>query len=97
MRETILNKHGWTPLHAACYFCQKKIVKYLIKELDCDVNKTNLNGWNALFFAIFGRDIVVIEYLLSKTKVNKEAKDLSQKTPMDLAKEINDEQIIEIL
>jgi len=49
-----LNKFGWTPLHAACYFGRLDIVKFLIEEEQADPNESNSNGWHSLIFAVMG-------------------------------------------
>lgn len=70
-----INKYGWTPLHAACYFGHIHIVKYIVNELDGDVNKRNENGWNSLIFAVMGAHIDVIDFLLFETCVDISIKD----------------------
>ena len=49
-----LNKFGWTPLHAACYFGRLDIVKFLVEEGHADPNDQNSNGWHSLIFAVMG-------------------------------------------
>ena len=61
-----LNKYGWTPLHAACYFGKTDIVKYLIEEKGADPNLSNDNGWHSVIFAVMGgTGYEVLKYLLN--------------------------------
>jgi len=51
---TPLNKHGWTALHAACYFARLDIVQYLCETLKVSVNTKSSSGWHSLTFAVMG-------------------------------------------
>ena len=69
----ILNKFGWTALHAACYFGKEEIVKYLVEDLDMEVNGQNPNGWHSLTFTVMGNTVSsknIIEYLLNNTDID---------------------------
>lgn len=52
--KTPLNKHGWTALHAACYFAKLDIVQYLCETLKVSVNAKSTSGWHSLTFAVMG-------------------------------------------
>ena len=35
----VRNKRNSTPLHKACFYGQKEVVKFLVEELKCDVGE----------------------------------------------------------
>ena len=83
--EQPLNKYGWTALHAASYFGQIEIVKYLVEDLDINVNQTNVNGWHSLIFAVYGGQLEVIDFLLFEAGVDDQLEDKEQKTALTIA------------
>ncbi len=86
-----INKYGWTPLHAACYFGRLHIVKYLIEELGSDPSASNLNGWHALIFTVMGgseTEASIIQYLIRTGRSIPDKKDSSENTALTYARSI---------
>ena len=55
--NAVLNKHGWTALHAACYFARLDVVKYLVETLRVDTNVQSNSGWHSLTFTVMGSNL----------------------------------------
>ena len=63
--------NGITPLMKACIIENLGIVKLLIEEYGAEINaKNDIQKWTALDFAIFTKNIEIIEYLKSKGAVS---------------------------
>ena len=63
--------NGITPLMKACIIENLGIVKLLIEEYGAEINVQNdIQKWTALDFAIFTKNIEIIEYLKSKGAVS---------------------------
>ncbi|CDW89562.1 ankyrin [Stylonychia lemnae] len=85
-----INKFGWTPLHAACYFGRLSIVIYLIEQDHADPNEVNPNGWHSLIFAVMGgHGSEIVEYLLKKTITDPLLTDEKGNNALAYAKSIN--------
>eukprot|EP00347_Sterkiella_histriomuscorum_P014689 403359924 len=84
-----INKFGWTPLHAACYFGKLEIVKYLVEQDKADPNETNPNGWHSLIFAVMGgHGSQIVDYLIHNTITNALIKDDKGNSALVYAKSI---------
>ena len=63
--------NGITPLMKACIIENFGIVKLLIEDYGAEINaKNDIQKWTALDFAIFTKNIEIIEYLKSKGAVS---------------------------
>jgi len=63
--------NGITPLMKACIIENLGIVKLLIEDYGAEINaKNDIQKWTALDFAIFTKNIEIIEYLKSKGAVS---------------------------
>ena len=63
--------NGITPLMKACIIENFGIVKLLIEEYGAEINaKNDIQKWSALDFAIFTKNIEIIDYLKSKGAVS---------------------------
>ena len=76
---------GRTVLHCAVKHID--VVKYLIKECNCDIMTPDKGGWTSLHFAARRGTAEVIEYFLSTGNCDPLAKDKWENTPLQLAKE----------
>jgi len=92
-----LNKYGWTPLHAACFFGKIDIVQHLVTRLQADPNRQNSNGWHALIFALFGGHLDVIDYLLFETRADPSLTDANHRTALAIAEELWDEDAVALI
>ena len=63
--------NGITPLMKACIIENFGIVKFLIEDYGAEINaKNDIQEWTALDFAIFTKNIEIIDYLKSKGAVS---------------------------
>ena len=65
--------------------------------MDADINLTNSNGWHSLIFAVYGRHLDVVDYLLFETSVNIDQRDLKNGwTAHEIAEHLEDREILEL-
>lgn len=88
-QEIKINKYGWNPLHAACYFGQRDIVNYLIYDKNLNPSAVNENGWDGLIFAVMGGvGTQVVDLLLCNNKIDINHTDNFGKTALSYAQTI---------
>ena len=88
------NNDGDTPLHVACIYGGIKVIRYLIGECRCDLMCKNIDGNTPLHLACYvGPSIAVIEYILSTGKINPLAKNIIEKTPIQMVAEFRREKV----
>jgi ankyrin repeat protein len=85
----------WSPLMHSISNNNETILLKLI-EKNCDVNKVDIDGNNALHLAVLSENEYFLKYLL-KMDPNKNVLNNENQTPLDLAKLSEDEIIINIL
>ncbi len=86
------------PLHIACAFSSKEMVIELLKYSDHELANLNQNGFNCLHMACFKSNLSVIELLLDVVSWRVYTqKDRSGRTPLDLAMELGNLQVVDIL
>ena len=73
------------PLCVAVSHGQKKIVKMLVKEFNCDPFMTGYNGWTLLHYACFRNQSELIRLLISDFQLDPGAKDNNGDTPLHIA------------
>lgn len=83
-------------LHRAVYFNNDKIVDYLIKVLDFNVDEINLNNETSLMIAARENNIETVKCLLNNN-ANVTLKNNDQKTALDLARDNGNFEIVELL
>jgi ankyrin repeat protein len=91
------DKDGKTPLHYCAAFNNYEVAK-MILERDGDINICDNHGNTPLWVAVFnarGTYGVVKLFLTFKANVNNKNK--ANKSPLDFAKQIEDDELIEIL
>lgn len=87
------NVHGRTLLHCAARYNRLDFIKYIIEEKKAEINVSCVLGWTALHEAASEGFVDAVKYLVSKG-ARVDVKNISGKTPLDVAKE---EQVIEYL
>ncbi|OXU18205.1 hypothetical protein TSAR_007028 [Trichomalopsis sarcophagae] len=78
---TLTQPCGKTALmHAACYARNSEVLLVLVKK-GADPSKTDINGWNCLFYAVIGKRLQNVIALLD-SQVSIESRDLQGRTPL---------------
>lgn len=84
-----------SPLHIACQFCKNWAVNTLLAN-DADTETIDNNGNTPLFAAVLGNNLHAVQKLLFNG-ANKLAQNKAHQTPLDLAKQIGNPNIINAL
>lgn len=83
-------------LHIAVRYGYEDIIKYLIMQADCNVNKQDQWGFTPLHYAVITRNKAVIMHLIGHGS-SAIIKSKLGSTPLELAKALNYDDIIDIL
>jgi ankyrin repeat protein len=87
---------GWTPFEIALWAGHTQIGAYLI-EKGADINRANPNrGFTPLHLAAVLNDVALVQLLVDKG-ANLQAKDKDGKTPLDIAKEKGNLNVVKII
>ena len=80
------NKLGNLPLHLTCGFSGNvELVRYLVKEADCDINAKGSNDYTSLHWACEKNQLEIVKFLTSKPECNCEAGDEDNNRPLHIA------------
>ena len=96
----VLNKHGHTPLHAACRKKNIKVLEMLVTNQKCDVNIQDGNGNTPLHTAIrthSGLRWRKVQLLLNNSACDLKLMDKEGSTPFHVASEKSDTSVVELL
>ncbi|WP_160137665.1 ankyrin repeat domain-containing protein [Chryseobacterium sp. c4a] len=92
------DKDGKTPLHYATAHNDIKSTQLLLNEDAMEINKKDIYGNNALWVAVFNaRGNYDIVKLLKQHDADINSKNKNNKSPLDFAKQIGDEEMVKIL
>lgn len=91
-----IDHNGCTPLHWACYFNSEKIVKFILITNNSEVNSLNNDRFTPLHLAVLSGGYRNVKHLLLKG-ADPNIKNNKGKTPLDLVKTGNNNQIIKLL
>lgn len=83
-------------IHYAAYFEQFEIIQYLVKYSEISLNQRDKFGNTALHYVTRNDKKNMLD-LLVKLRVDLNCKNIQEKTALDLAKEYNQQEIIELL
>lgn len=91
------SRDGFTPLQLACYFNHEAVALYLLEQ-GADVSLVSQNGMTiqALHAAATHGNLVIVRALLERG-ADPNATQMDDYTPMDEAKQNNDETLVELL
>lgn len=87
---------GHSLLHFAVILNMTTLIKWLI-ALDIDVDIADINGNTALHFAIIQSNALVVKILVNDGEADLYAENCNGKTPLDMAYEINNDAIIDVI
>ena len=88
-----VDKEGSTALHLAAFSGHEKVIRLLLAN-GSDIEAVDKIGGTALFTAIKRQKLGAVECLL-QLDANLQAKDVDGKTPLDLAREYDEDEAIE--
>lgn len=92
------DKDGKTPLHYATVHNDIKSTQLLLNKDAMEINKKDIYGNNALWVAVFNaRGNYDIVKLLKQLDADSNSKNKNNKSPLDFAKQIGDEELVKIL
>jgi ankyrin repeat protein len=91
----IPNQLGITPLHYACYFGSRKVIDFLL-DLGANINSTDQENNTSLHYAINSGCTKTVKKMLIRG-ANKNTKNQEGKTPYDVAKQMNNQEMANIL
>ncbi len=91
----IPNQLGITPLHYACYFGSRKVIDFLL-DLGANINSTDQENNTSLHYAINSGCTKTVKKMLIRG-ANKNIKNIEGKTPYDVAKQMNNQEMANIL
>ncbi len=87
-----LSANGLTPLMAAVNNKDQEFVNFLLNN-GADISVRGKDKRTALHWAVQQRDASMVKYLIQRAGAGKKAADVSGKTPMQLAKKLDDKTI----
>lgn len=92
------DEEGKTPLHYCGLYNNYDSTKLLLSESSIDVNKKDIHGNNPMWTAVFNaRGYYDIVKLLKQHNADFNSKNNSNRSALDFAKQIEDDELIEIL
>ena len=92
--KDVVNNEGQTCLHLAANAILD-VIKYLT-QLPIDPEILDKKGRSVLHYACLSNNSYVVEYLVNELKVRTDVKDIYGKTPLDIARENNFDEIIDL-
>ena len=93
-----INKYGQTAFYIACEYKRIEIVKLMLKNENLDPNIGNHYGRTPLMVACNNHALDVVEWMLcSQHTITIDAQDSDGKTSIDIARERNENHIVELL
>lgn len=88
-----LSGNGYTPLIAAVNKGDKDFVNFLLNN-GAEINLKGTDKRTALHWAVQHRDVEMVKYLIERAGAGKKAADASGKTPLQLAKKLDDKALV---
>jgi ankyrin repeat protein len=89
---------GDTPLHKACVTGSVDIARTIIDKFESvNVNAKNNEGSTALHIAVAGNFFDLVKYLVLTARASLEAKDKRGRSPVDVAVEIESQELVDFL
>jgi ankyrin repeat protein len=76
---------GWTALHMASQNGHLKIVQYLTKQCNANIETKNNNGQSALLYAVENDRLDIVQYLTKYCNANVESKNYDGHTALHIA------------
>ena len=87
--------YGWTPLMRAAYEGYAEELKLLLSQVSLDLERINDHGQTALHLAVIGEHIELVQLLLQHGAQHRA--DFEQRTPLSIAKDLNNQSILDLL
>lgn len=84
------------PLHAACFSGKLQKVKKLIEQ-DNVVTHVDQNGQTAVFFAIWGNSVEILQYLIEKAPGIQVLEDRNSVSPLEVACLIGNQKMVNVI
>ncbi|MFC1842868.1 ankyrin repeat domain-containing protein, partial [Candidatus Dependentiae bacterium] len=90
------------PIHVACSHGRVELVRWLVEEMNFDVNVKGIGGFTSLHKAIENGHLEIVRYLISKdANINVRAKETCKKyknmLPLDMARQKGNKEIVQEL
>ena len=85
-----------TPLNEAAMFGNVDCIVYLYETAGVDINSTDIDGETCLHHAVSNSHTELVEYLLTKTDINTDIENEDEKTPYLIAKQWEDQEIMDL-
>lgn len=102
---SLATQDGWTVLHSACRYGNAEMVTSLLKKTKTDPKAETTSGWTPLQLAIYNESVDVnknrskhpIVALLKDERIERNGNDTLQRTPLNLAIDANNIEIVALL
>ena len=88
---------NYTPLHTACESGNLNLVKWLVADLEADVNVVEVDGFSPLIIAASQGESEIVKYLVTKTTANVDLPDVDGNNALHRAANVGNLDIVRIL